>query len=195
MNYDGLRDHLSRQFDTIATAQIIVIYLHDLSVTKLVLALVIQTGALSPALRLRRLESLPSAHILGIIVICSMLNLLWHSVTEMPMPDSDGRLHGRLLTEFIGVLPARRLVLYWWDLVLFCLQLACFAVVHGEQLVLGDYVLTDGIYPYDVDEPPQALASGNATIFCIDLPDLTRRCRKLLQRPSVDSGEASPSPS
>lgn len=125
-----LRKHMANVLNLVCIIQILQVYLHDLSIFRLGYNLLLQYSGLSPQYDELRGSGAPANRrtVLLMFALGYLGSLACHAFLQLPEPGFDGRLHGAIMVEFIGVLPVNRLWLLIWDTLVFLLQLLLYAM-------------------------------------------------------------------
>lgn len=121
---------MANVLNLVCIVQILQIYLHDLSIFRLVYNLLLQYSGLSPQYDELRGSAAPANRrtVLLMFVLSYLASLVSHVLFKLPQPGFDGRLHGIVMVEFIGVLPVNRVWLLIWDTIVFSIQLLLYAI-------------------------------------------------------------------
>lgn len=132
-----LDSHLLESFHILVCLQLILTYLYDLSLLRLIIGFVLQTAFLSPLIRdvVPIPRSLDRRSILMFLMGFDLLKLMAHVITDLPLPVPGSRfLHGGLTIEFVGVRPlTSKLPLVFGDIYLLILQMMAYCMVFAPS--------------------------------------------------------------
>ena len=171
----NLRRHLASVVDLVATIQILQVYIHDQSIYRLAVSAMLQYSVLSPVFHAIRDEAPPPNRklLMAVLLGNQVVALCCHAILSLPSPGPDGRLHGRLMMEFIGVTSVNRLWLIWWDLCIALLQSVSFTInfpIPERAAATEDAGTGESLSL--LDSPPVPLSqimTGSAIIYTCDI--------------------------
>lgn len=185
-----LRSHLCNVVSMVCTVQILQIYLHDLSVVRLIFSLVLQYSVLSPQFEQIRANAPPPNRrtVMLLIAANQLFAVVSHIFRALPVPRFDGRFHGLIFVEFIGVRPVARFWLVIWDLVVLVLQFLEFSTNFPTPTREVDSPEAQDLPDPQLEEPTETphsettallqhtavsvakVLSGTAVIYSWDIP-------------------------
>lgn len=132
-----LDNHLLESFHILICLQLILTYLYDLSLLRLISGYILQAAFLSPLIRdvVPIPRSFDRRSILVILVGYDILLMVSHVTNELPRPvPGSPFLHGGLTIEFVGVRPlTSRIPLVLGDIYMFFMQITAFCMIFTPK--------------------------------------------------------------